>query len=99
MDKGNRDKGKKKWRKCTCCFFKNSGLFGLCLLLIKAFRAFWYCYTLYIWLLPPYFDLGGVIINLDPGATIRAFESLGAARFSELYTQLQQSPVFDLYDK
>lgn len=45
------------------------------------------------------FDLGGVIINLDPPATIRAFEALGAAGFSDIYTQLQQNPVFDQYDK
>ena len=45
------------------------------------------------------FDLGGVIINLDTAATIRAFEALGAGNFSDVYSQLQQKPVFDLFDK
>lgn len=45
------------------------------------------------------FDLGGVIINLDTPATIRAFDALGAVDFSNVYTQLQQTPVFDLFDK
>ncbi len=45
------------------------------------------------------FDLGGVIINLDTPATIRAFERLGATRFSDVYTQLQQTQLFDLFDK
>jgi FMN phosphatase YigB (HAD superfamily) len=45
------------------------------------------------------FDLGGVIINLDTPATIKAFEALGASNFSGVYNQLQQTPIFDLYDK
>src|SRR6218665_636332 len=45
------------------------------------------------------FDLGGVIINLDIPATIKAFEALGAADFSGIYSQLQQTSIFDQYDK
>lgn len=45
------------------------------------------------------FDLGGVIINLDTPATIKAFEALGATDFSGVYNQLQQNPIFDQYDK
>jgi len=45
------------------------------------------------------FDLGGVIINLDIAATIAAFNKLSAQPFEAIYTQLQQTPVFDLFDK
>ncbi len=45
------------------------------------------------------FDLGGVIINLDVPKTIREFENLGFFGFSGLYTQAQQSPLFDAFDK
>ncbi len=45
------------------------------------------------------FDLGGVIINLDTPATIKAFETLGAGSFQRIYTQLQQVNLFDLFDK
>lgn len=45
------------------------------------------------------FDLGGVIINLDIAATIAAFNKLSARPFEAIYTQLQQTPVFDLFDK
>ncbi len=45
------------------------------------------------------FDLGGVIINLDISATIKAFQTLGAKNFPTIYTQLQQHQLFDLFDK
>ncbi len=45
------------------------------------------------------FDLGGVIINLDTYATIRAFNKLSEQPFETIYTQLQQTPLFDLFDK
>jgi HAD superfamily hydrolase (TIGR01509 family) len=45
------------------------------------------------------FDLGGVIINLDIPRTILEFNKLSAKPFETIYTQLQQSPIFDLYDK
>lgn len=45
------------------------------------------------------FDLGGVIINLDIAATIAGFNKLSAKPFEAIYTQLQQTPVFDLFDK
>ena len=45
------------------------------------------------------FDLGGVIINLDVPATINAFNNLSGKPFESIYTQLQQTPVFDLFDK
>ena len=45
------------------------------------------------------FDLGGVIINLDTAKTISAFNKLSKLPFEAIYTQLQQSTVFDLFDK
>jgi FMN phosphatase YigB (HAD superfamily) len=45
------------------------------------------------------FDLGGVIINLDTAATIGEFNKLSNKPFETIYTQLQQTPVFDLFDK
>ncbi len=45
------------------------------------------------------FDLGGVIINLDILATIKAFQELGAKNFPALYTQLKQHRLFDDFDK
>lgn len=45
------------------------------------------------------FDLGGVIINLDTTKTISEFNKLSKLPFEAIYTQLQQSTVFDLFDK
>lgn len=45
------------------------------------------------------FDLGGVIINLDTPKTIAEFNKLSPKPFESIYTQLQQTPVFDLFDK
>lgn len=45
------------------------------------------------------FDLGGVIINLDYDKTIAEFNKLSKEPFEEIFTQLQQSPVFDQFDK
>lgn len=45
------------------------------------------------------FDLGGVIINLDTSKTISEFNKLSKLPFEAIYTQLQQSTVFDLFDK
>ncbi len=45
------------------------------------------------------FDLGGVIINLDIAATIAGFNKLSGKPFETIYTQLQQTPVFDRFDK
>jgi epoxide hydrolase-like predicted phosphatase len=45
------------------------------------------------------FDLGGVIINLDIPLTIKEFNKLSRKPFESIYTQLQQSPVFDQFDK
>lgn len=45
------------------------------------------------------FDLGGVIINLDTAATIAEFNKLSNKPFENIYTQLQQTPLFDLFDK
>ncbi len=41
------------------------------------------------------FDYGGVIINIDYHATIKAFEQLGLNDFKGLYTQAAQSELFD----
>ena len=45
------------------------------------------------------FDLGGVIINLDIQKTIHEFNKLSNKSFETIYTQLQQSPIFDQFDK
>ena len=45
------------------------------------------------------FALGGVIINLDIPRTISEFNKLSTKPFESIYTQLQQSPIFDLFDK
>ena len=45
------------------------------------------------------FDLGGVIINLDIPKTIAEFNKLSGRPFETIYTQLQQTPLFDDFDK
>lgn len=45
------------------------------------------------------FDLGGVIINLDIPKTIEEFNKLSPKPFEEVYTQVQQYPLFDAFDK
>ena len=45
------------------------------------------------------FDLGGVIINLEPNLTIHEFNKLSAVSFEELYTQAKQSDLFNDFDK
>lgn len=45
------------------------------------------------------FDLGGVIINLDIPKTITEYNKLSQKPFESIYTQLQQSPIFDQFDK
>lgn len=41
------------------------------------------------------FDLGGVIINIDYNLTINAFKKLGVENFEQLYSQIQQTQLFD----
>ena len=41
------------------------------------------------------FDLGGVLINLDYNRTAEAFIEIGLSNFNDLYSQLQQTTVFD----
>lgn len=45
------------------------------------------------------FDFGGVIIDIDFGLSINAFNQLGAANFEEKYSKISQSLVFDELDK
>jgi putative hydrolase of the HAD superfamily len=45
------------------------------------------------------FDLGGVIINLDIPKTIAEFNKISAVKFEDIYTQANQSDLFDLLDK
>jgi glucose-1-phosphatase len=45
------------------------------------------------------FDLGGVLINLDYGATREAFIRLGFTDFDNVYSQAQQNGLFDALDK
>lgn len=41
------------------------------------------------------FDLGGVLLNIDYGATEKAFFDLGITDFGALYSQLKQTLLFD----
>ncbi|MDX2360538.1 MAG: HAD family phosphatase [Crocinitomicaceae bacterium] len=41
------------------------------------------------------FDFGGVLINIDYDATIRAFKALGIEDFDQMYSQAMQSNLFD----
>jgi putative hydrolase of the HAD superfamily len=45
------------------------------------------------------FDLGGVLLNLDYGATTRALGSLAGREVSSLYSQADQSVVFDRFER
>ncbi len=44
------------------------------------------------------FDLGGVLLNINYEASIRAFQSIGIPNFQDLYTQAQQSSLFDDFE-
>lgn len=41
------------------------------------------------------FDLGGVLLNIDYRLTENAFAALGITGFTEIYSQLRQTPLFD----
>ncbi len=41
------------------------------------------------------FDLGGVLLNIDYSLTEKAFIAAGVTNFPQLYSQLQQSDLFD----
>jgi glucose-1-phosphatase len=45
------------------------------------------------------FDLGGVLLNLDYDLTENAFISLGMKNFGESYSQLQQTQLFDRFER
>jgi putative hydrolase of the HAD superfamily len=45
------------------------------------------------------FDFGGVIINIDYKITIEEFKKLGIDNFEELYSQANQSNLFDDIEK
>ena len=44
------------------------------------------------------FDLGGVILNIDYQLTEQAFIDAGITNFRQLYSQLQQTPIFDEFE-
>lgn len=44
------------------------------------------------------FDLGGVLLNIDYNLTEQAFIQAGIHNFSQLYSQLAQTPVFDDFE-
>jgi putative hydrolase of the HAD superfamily len=44
------------------------------------------------------FDLGGVLLNIDYSLTEQAFIEAGIENFGELYSQLQQSDLFDKWE-
>jgi len=45
------------------------------------------------------FDYGGVIIDVDYNRTKQEFEKLGVKNFDEHFSQLKQTPLFDLLEK
>jgi FMN phosphatase YigB (HAD superfamily) len=45
------------------------------------------------------FDLGGVILNIDPQKTINAMEELGFPDFEKSYTLAKQNKLFDKLEK
>jgi len=44
------------------------------------------------------FDLGGVILNIDYKLTETAFKEAGIDNFTELYSQMKQSDLFDKFE-
>lgn len=44
------------------------------------------------------FDLGNVVIHIDPDLTIQKFKSMGIPDFDSLYTIMRQSDIFDRLD-
>jgi FMN phosphatase YigB (HAD superfamily) len=44
------------------------------------------------------FDLGGVLLRLDYNASKEAFEKLGITNFNDLFSQAQQTGLFDEYE-
>ena len=44
------------------------------------------------------FDLGNVIINIDPDLTLQQFRELGVVNFDEMYTIMRQTDIFDRLD-
>lgn len=44
------------------------------------------------------FDLGGVLLNIDYQLTEKAFSDLGVKDFNNIYTQLNQSKIFDEFE-
>jgi len=45
------------------------------------------------------FDLGNVIINIDPELSVKAMSQLGFSNFDQSYSLLNQSNLFDLLEK
>ncbi len=44
------------------------------------------------------FDLGGVIINIDYQLTVDAFRKLGIKNINEVFSQIKQTELFDLFE-
>ena len=44
------------------------------------------------------FDLGNVVIHIDPDLTIRKFKDLGVVNFDDMYNIMRQTDVFDRLD-
>lgn len=45
------------------------------------------------------FDLGGVILNIDPQRTVEQMQRLGIHNFDEIYSKLKQNEIFDKLEK
>lgn len=45
------------------------------------------------------FDLGGVILNIDPSKTVEAFRNIAEISASEIYQKYSQSSIFDDYEE
>ena len=44
------------------------------------------------------FDLGNVVINIDPDLTLQKFRDVGVTNFDEMYSMMRQTDVFDRLD-
>ena len=44
------------------------------------------------------FDLGNVVINIDPDLTLQKFRYMGVTNFDEMYSMMRQMDVFDRLD-
>jgi putative hydrolase of the HAD superfamily len=77
----------KKWIANVGRFFKNE----------KVFLQVYFCHMI-TGIRHIIFDLGGVLLNINYKLTEQAFIALGITNFSAIYTQAQQTALFDRFE-